>query len=77
MNKLKEELEEWVNREPFTPFVVTANDGFAIAVSNPKRVLLGLRILAVTDERTGQLFHFPFSGIAHISEATPEAPEAS
>ena len=69
MNKLKQEIQELLDREPFTPFVITGTDGFAIAVSHPKRVLVGLRMLAVTDEETERLFHFPFSGIAHISEA--------
>jgi hypothetical protein len=68
MNKLKQELEELLNKEPFTPFVVTSNDGFAIPVSTPKRALVGLRMLVVSDE-SGRLFHFPFTGIAHISEA--------
>lgn len=68
MNKFKAELDELINREPFTPFVVTSNDGFAQAVPSPKRVLVGQRTLVVTDEQ-GFLRHFPFMGIAHISEA--------
>lgn len=68
MEEIRKELEELVNADPFMPFVVTSNDGFAIAVKTPKRVLVGLRMLVVTDE-TGRLYHFPFTGIAHISEA--------
>jgi hypothetical protein len=68
VDKLKLELEELLNAEPFTPFVVTSADGFAIAVNSPKRALVGLRMLVVSDEN-GRLYHFPFTGIAHISEA--------
>ena len=60
-------LKTW-NAQPFVPFVVTSNDGFAIAVGSPKRALVGLRMLVVTDE-SGRLCHLPFAGIAHISEA--------
>ena len=68
MEDLRRELEDLVNAQPFVPFVVTSNDGFAIAVSSSKRALVGLRMLVVTDE-SGRLYHFPFTGIAHISEA--------
>ena len=40
---LRRELEDLVNAEPFVPFVVTSNDGFAIAVGSAKRALVGLR----------------------------------
>lgn len=69
MNKFKKELEELIDRDPFVPFVVTSNDGFAMAVPSPKRALVGRAMLVVTDEH-GFLRHFPFGGIAHISEAT-------
>lgn len=68
MEELRKELQELVGAEPFVPFVVTANDGFALPVRSEKRVLVGLRMLVVTDE-DGRLYHFPFSGIAHVSEA--------
>lgn len=68
MEDFRKELEELVNADPFVPFVVTSNDGFALPVNSPKRVLVGLRMLVVTDE-SGRLYHFPFTGIAHISEA--------
>ena len=68
MEDLRRELEDLVNAQPFVPFVVTSNDDFAIDVSSSKRALVGLRMLVVTDE-SGRLCHFPFTGIAHISEA--------
>jgi hypothetical protein len=71
MNKLKLELEDLLTKEPFVPFVLTSADGFAIAVSTPKRALVGLRMLVITDE-SGRLYHFPFTGIAHISESPIE-----
>jgi hypothetical protein len=43
MEDLRRELEDLVNAEPFVPFVVTSNDGFAIAVGSAKRALVGLR----------------------------------
>jgi hypothetical protein len=70
VDKLREELEDLQNTEPFQPFVVTSNDGFAVPVRSPKRMLVGLRMLVVTEEN-GVLHHFPFTGIAHISEAPP------
>jgi hypothetical protein len=69
MDNLKLELDDLLNKEPFVPFIVTSADGFSIAVESPKRMLLGLRMLAVTD-KSGRLYHFPFTGIAHISEAS-------
>lgn len=64
---MKEDLDELLSAERFSPFVVTSNDGFAISVSSPKRALVGRRMLVVTDE-VGNLYHFPFTGIAHLSE---------
>ena len=64
---MKEELEELLSAERFSPFVVTSNDGFSIAISTPKRALVGRRMLVVSDEQ-GNLYHFPFTGIAHLSE---------
>jgi hypothetical protein len=68
MEDLRRELEDLVNAQSFVPFVVTSNDGFAIAVGSPKRALVGLRMLVVTGE-SGRLYRLPFAGIAHISEA--------
>jgi len=64
---LKKDLEELLSAERFSPFVVTSNDGFSIAVDTPKRCLVGARMLIVSDSE-GNFYHFPFTGIAHISE---------
>ena len=64
---MKKDLEELLSAERFSPFVVTSNDGFSIAVDTPKRCLVGARMLVVSDPE-GNLYHFPFTGIAHISE---------
>jgi hypothetical protein len=64
----KNELQELADVEPFQPFVVTANTGFAIAVRSPKRMLVSRSMLVVTEE-SGRLHHFPFTGIAHITQA--------
>lgn len=64
---MRKDLEELLSPERFSPFVITANDGFSIAVDSPSRCLLGARMLVVSDAE-GNLFHFPFIGIAHISE---------
>lgn len=68
MEDFRQELKDLLDAAPFVPFVVTSNDGFAIAVNSPKRALVGLRTLVVSEEG-GRLFYFPFTGIAHISEA--------
>jgi hypothetical protein len=64
---MRKELEELLTDERFSPFVVTSNDGFAIVVTSPKRALVGQRMLVVSDDE-GNLYHFPFTGIVHISE---------
>ena len=64
---MRQDLEELLSAERFSPFVITSNDGFSIAVESPKRCLLGARMLVVSD-KDGNLYHFPFTGIAHISE---------
>ena len=64
---MKEELEELLSPERFSPFIVTSNDGFSIAIPSPKRALVGRRMLVVSDKE-GNLYHFPFTGIAHLSE---------
>src|SRR5260370_36039689 len=46
--KMKKDLEELLSAERFSPFVVTANDGFSIAVDSPKRCLVGARMLGVS-----------------------------
>ncbi len=68
MEDFRQELKDLLDAEPFVPFVVTSTDGFAIPVHTSKRALVGLRMLVVSDEE-GRLYHFPFTGIAHISEA--------
>lgn len=68
MDAFRDELIELL--EKGVPFVVTSTDGFAQAVPSPKRALVGRRMLVVTDEQ-GYLRHFPFTGIAHLSEGQP------
>ena len=65
---MKDDLKDLLEREPFVPFIVTSQDGFAIAVPSPKRALVGQAMLVVADEHD-RLFHFPFTGIAHLSES--------
>jgi hypothetical protein len=55
---MKEELEELLSPERFSPFIVTRSDGFSIAIPSPKRALVGRRMLVVSDEE-GNLYHFP------------------
>ena len=68
MNKLRDELQDFLSVEPFVPFVVTTNSGFAFRVWDAKHALVGLYMLVASD-KFGRLYHFPFTGIAHISEA--------
>ena len=68
---MKEELEELLDEHHFSTFVVTTTDGFSIAINNPRKTLIGNRVLIVMDE-AGRFYHIPFTAISHISEP-PEA----
>jgi hypothetical protein len=68
---LKEELEQWLERATFNPFVVTAFDGFALPVTDPRQVLVGLSMLVIK-HTDGRIYHLPFRAIAHIDEAGKE-----
>jgi len=67
---MRNELAEMLQRDRFVPFVVTMNDGFAIAIPNPEKALVAANMLVVLDEQ-GQVHHLPFRSIApfnHRSE---------
>jgi hypothetical protein len=64
---MKETLAEMLDRHSFEPFVITTVDGFAIAIDNPHKVLLGLQMLVVADN-SDRLYHVPYRSIAHLSE---------
>jgi len=44
---MKEALAKMLDEHSFEPFDITTVDGFAIAVDNPHKVLLGLQILVL------------------------------
>jgi hypothetical protein len=67
----REELEQWLREPGFNPFVVTAFDGFALPVSSPRQVLVGLSMLVIKHS-DGRIYHLPFGAIAHISEKGKE-----
>lgn len=63
---IKSEMEEMLNPETFSPFVLTTKDGFALAISDPRNTLVGLGMLVIKHD--GRLYHVPFNAIAHIVE---------
>ena len=65
MEDLRRELEDLVNAEPFVPFVVTSDDGFAIAVGSANRALVGLRS-SESGERKEGLLTANRAELAHI-----------
>jgi hypothetical protein len=69
---MRNELAEMLRRDRFTPFVVTMNDGFAIAIPNPEKALVAANMLVVLDEE-GQLHHLPFRSIAHFNHRSEYA----
>ena len=64
---MREQLEELLSEQRFSRFVVTTHDGFAIAVTNPRKTLLGSLMMVLMDEK-GMFFHIPYTSIAHLSE---------
>ena len=72
---MKEELETRLGAETFTPFVITMTDGLYVEVSDPRKTLIGKRMLVVMDA-DGQFVHIPFTSIrlimsiSHPSEPT-------
>lgn len=62
----RDELEEMLRADTFSPFVVTTKDGFALPVSNPHNTLLGIGMLVVLHDR--RIHHIPLNSIAHITQ---------
>jgi hypothetical protein len=75
MSIKKEDLEEMLEEGRFVPVVLTTMDGFSIAIDNPRKTLVGQRLIVVMDKE-GRFYHIPFTAIAHVSEpqggATPQ-----
>jgi hypothetical protein len=69
---MRNELAEMLQRDRFVPFVVTMNDGFAIAIPNPEKARVAAKMLVVLDKQ-GQVHHLPFHSIAHFNHRSEYA----
>ena len=63
----REELQEMLREETFTPFVLTVVDGTPLVVDNLRDILLGQTVLVIAG-KDHKLYHVPFRSIAHITE---------
>jgi hypothetical protein len=63
----REELEEMLRPETFTPFVLTVVDGTPLVVDELRNTLLGQTVLVIAG-KDKKLYHVPFGSIAHFSE---------
>lgn len=50
MSIKKEDLEEMLEEGRFVPVVLTTMDGFSIAIDNPRKTLVGQRLIVVVDK---------------------------
>jgi hypothetical protein len=64
---MKTELEEMLDEHRFSPFVLTTVDGFSIAIDNPRKTLVGARLIIVMD-KDGRFYHIPYGSIAHLTD---------
>jgi hypothetical protein len=62
----KDELEEMLRSDTFSPFVLTTKDGFALPVSDPRNTLVGIGMLVIKHQ--DRIHHIPFNAIAHITQ---------
>lgn len=64
------DFNELLAEERFSPFVITTNDGFSVAIGPEQRrhVLAGARMIVMLDAEGG-IIHLPYHSIAHIQEA--------
>jgi hypothetical protein len=60
------EMEHLLDEATFQPFVITLLNDFAIAVNNPRKALVGLSMVVVSDNQR-LLYNIPFHAIAHIT----------
>jgi hypothetical protein len=72
LTNMRSELAEMLRRDRFVPFVVTLNDGFAIAIPNPEKALVAANMLVALDEQ-GQVHHLPFHSIARFNHRSEYA----
>ena len=72
LTNMRNELAQMLQRDRFVPFVVTMNDGFAIAIPNPEKALVAANMLVVLDEQD-QVHHLPFRSIAHFNHRSENA----
>jgi len=60
LSNMRNELAEMLQRDRFVPFVVTMNDGFAIAIPNPEKALVACQHAGgVGRTRPGSSLAFP------------------
>jgi hypothetical protein len=64
---MKQELEDLLAEDHFSPIDVTMNNGFSIVISNPRKTLLNSSMLIVMDD-AGQFHHLALQSIAHIRQ---------
>jgi hypothetical protein len=69
VNVDQKDFQEMLSEGRFSPFEITMNDGFSIAIGPKERphVLVGARMLAMLDAEGG-IVHLPYRSIAHIGE---------
>jgi hypothetical protein len=67
----REEMQQILDDRTFQPFVLTTVDGFALAVNDPRKTLLGLGMVVIA-HGDGRLYQIPLRSIAHVSESGEE-----
>ena len=70
-----EAISKWLSMSTFNPFVLTTVDGFALAVTDPRKALLGVSMIVIANV-DGRLYQIPFRSIAHLSETGVELAKA-
>jgi hypothetical protein len=64
----KRDVEAWLRREPFEPFVLTLSSGGRVAVRNREAVFIGRRRIHVVMLRAGEYQDFVDVALMHVAK---------
>jgi hypothetical protein len=64
---MREQLIEFLRRQPFVPFVVTLTGGESYPIETVERMSAGLHVFTLVDPQTGLVLFAPYDAILHLS----------
>ena len=64
---MREQLIEFLRRQPFVPFVVTLANGEAYPIETVERMSAGQHIFTLVDPQSGLVLFAPYGSILHLA----------